>query len=181
MKKYVQSQLRSILLTWEELVNSIFYVKSDLYFKSISVYYGFLILSVQCYWVSKQNKWLALLAVLALLSGLAFFVKFLLPHIDTYRIFFFIMSLVYLAYAVKKLDYLSIILFGIFSGFAAFAHRIGVVTTVISCVIFIVMMDDSFKSRIIKATIFIVVMLAFGGDHYIFDLFLGKSEWLQLK
>ena len=169
----------SLLLTWEELVNSIFHGNSDLYFKSISAYYGLLILSVQYYWVAKKNRWLAVLAVLAMFSGLSFFIKFLFPHIDTYRIFFFIMSFVYLAYAVKKPDYLSVILFGIFSGFAAFAHRIGVVTTVISCVTFIVMMDDSFKLRVIKATIVIMVILAFGGDHYIFDLIWGRGAWIK--
>ena len=169
----------SLLLTWEELVNSLFYVKSDLYFKSISAYYGLLILSVQYYWVAKQNKWLAVLSSFALLSGLGFYLKFLFPHIDTYRIFFLIMSLIYLAYAVKKPDYLSIILFGVFSGFTAFAHRVGVVMAVISCVIFIVMMDDNFKSRVIKATIIIMLVLAFGGDHYIFDLIWGRGAWIH--
>ena len=169
----------SLLLTWEELINSFLHVKSDLYFRSISVYYGLLIIGVQFYWVSKKSKWLAVLAVFALLSGLLFFTNFLYPHLDTYRIFFFIMSLIYLAYAVKKPDYLSIILFGIFSGFAAYAHRIGVVTTVISCGTFIVMMDDRCKSRVIKAAIVIMVILAFGGDHYIFDLIWGRGAWIH--
>ena len=169
----------SLLLTWEELVNSFFHASSDLYFKSISTYYGLLILSVQYYWVSRINRWLAVLAALALVSGLLFFTKFLFPHIDTYRIFFFIMSLVYLVYAVKKPDYLSVILFGIFSGFAAFAHRIGVVTTAISCITFIVMMDYNFKSRVIKAAIVIMLILAFGGDHYIFDLIWGRGAWIH--
>ena len=59
--------------------------------------------------------------------------------------------------------------------------RVGVVMAVISCVIFIVMMDDNFKSRVIKATIIIMLVLAFGGDHYIFDLIWGRGAWIQLK
>lgn len=169
----------SLLLTWEELINSFFYVKSDFYFRSISVYYGLLILSVQYYWAAKQNKWLAVLSALALLSGVAFLIKFFSPHIDTYRILFFIMSLIYLAYAVKKPDYLSIILFGIFSGFAAFAHRIGVVLVVINCVVFFIILDSNFKTRLLKTAIVIILVLAFGGSHYIFDLIWGRGAWIK--
>lgn len=171
----------SLLLTWEALINSIFHVSSDLYFKSIGTYYGLLIVGVQFYWVSKQSKWLAFVAVLALLSGVAILKNFFSPHIDTYRIFFFIMSLIYLAYAVKEPDDLSIILFGIFSGFAAFAHRIGIVTTAINFSVFIVMTAGNFKLRVINAFIFVILFLVFGGDHYIFDLMLGQGGWLQAK
>ena len=60
----------SLILTWEELMNSPFHIKSDLYFKSISAYYGLLIVGVQFYWLSKQSKWLAALAAFVLLSAI---------------------------------------------------------------------------------------------------------------
>ena len=168
----------SLLLTWEELVNSFFHVKSDLYFKSISSYYGLLILGTQYYWIAKKNKWLAILAAIALLSGLAFFLILFSKHIDSYRILLFGISWIYLAYAIKEKDFLSLLMFGIFSGFAAFAHRIGVVLAVINCISFCIISKSNFKTRVIRTTIVIILILAFGGSHYVFDIIWGQGFWL---
>jgi hypothetical protein len=169
----------SLLFTWEEFVNFIFQVKSDLYFKSISTYYGLLIISIQYYWVAKQNKWVAVLSVFALLSGVSFFISLLQPHLDLYRIFFYVISFIWLAYAVKEEDCLSLLMFGIFSGFTAFTHRIGVVIAVINCFVFFITIKSSFQMRVLKAFIIILLILAFGGDHYIFDLIWGQGAWLK--
>jgi len=169
----------SLLLTWEELFNNFFKVSSDLYFKSVSTYYGLLILSVQYYWVAKKNKWLGILAAFALMSGFGFLLIFISSHIDTYRILFFIISWIFLAYSVKENDYLSLLMFGIFSGFAAFAHRIGVVLAVVNCMVFFITLDSNFKTRIMKTAMVILLILAFGGDHYIFDLIWGRGAWIK--
>ena len=169
----------SLLLTWEELFNNFFKVSSDLYFKSVSTYYGLLILSVQYYWVAKKNKWLGILAAFALMSGFGFLLIFISSHIDTYRILFFIISWICLAYTIKKNDLLSLLMFGIFSGFAAFAHRIGVVLAVVNCMVFFITLDSNFKTRIMKTAMIILLILAFGGDHYIFDLIWGRGAWIK--
>ena len=171
----------SLLLTWEELINSFFRVKSDLYFKSISAYYGFLILGVQYYWVSKINKWIAILAAFALLSGLGLFLIFFQRSIDSYRIIFIVISWIYLAYAIKEKDFLSLLMLGIFTGFTAFSHRIGVVLAVINCVTFLIISDTNLISKIKKTVLLIILILAFGGNHYIFDFIWGRGAWLQLK
>lgn len=170
----------SLLLTWEELVNFLFQTKSDLYFKSINAYYGLLVLGIQYYWVAKQNKWVAVLAVFALLSGVSFFTSFLQPHRDLYRIFFHAVSLICLAYAVKENDFLSLLMLGIFSGFSAFAHRFGVAMAVVNCIVFLITVDSNFRTRIIKTVILVLLILAFGGNHYIFDLIWGSGRWLSV-
>lgn len=169
----------SLLLTWEELINFPFQVKSDLYFKSVNTYYGLLILSVMFYWVAKQNKWAAVLSVFALLSGVSFFVSLLQPHVDLYRIFFLSISFIWLAYSVKEKDYLSLLLFGIFSGFTAFAHRIGIVVAVINCFVFFITIECNFRTRILKILMVVLLIIAFGGDHYMFDLIWGKGDWIK--
>jgi len=169
----------ALLLTWEELLNFIFQTKSDLYFRSVNIYYGLLILSIQYYLVAKQNKWVAVLSVLILLSGLSFFVYLLLPEIDLYRIFFLYVSFIWLAYAVKEKDFLSLLMFGVFSGFTAFAHRIGLVIAMITCLVFLITVDSNFKTRIIKTVILVLLILAFGGDKYIFDLIWGSGSWIK--
>ena len=78
----------SLLLTWERMLNSLFNVNSDFYFKSISAYYGLLIAGVQLHLVLKKNKWLAILSVFALFTGLSYYLNFFTREIDTFRIFF---------------------------------------------------------------------------------------------
>ena len=169
----------SLILTWEKLINSFFHVKSDLYFKSISAYYGLLILCVQYYLIAKINKWVSIVAVFALLSGLAFFQKLFHPHIDTYRIFFYVISLIYLVYTIKENDPQSLLMLGIFSGITAYAHRIGVVLAFINCVTLILFLKGSWKDRILRTGILIILIIFFGGSHYLFDIIWGLGAWIR--
>jgi len=168
-----------LLLTWEELINYFFHAKSDLYYKSITTYYGLLLLSVVYFWVAKLNKWAATLAAFALLSGLLFFISLLQPHLDLYRIFFLSVSIIWLAHAVKNKDLFSIIMLGIFSGFTAFAHRIGVVMAVMNCIVFFVTIESNFKERVLKSLIVACLIIACGASHYIFDLIFGQGIWIH--
>ena len=169
----------SLLLTWERMVNSLFHVDSDFYFKSISTYYGLLIIGAQFHLVAIQNKWLAVISSIALISGLGFYIKLFSPHIDTFRIFFTVASFFYLAYAVKNPDTLSLILFGMFSGFTAYAHRIGIVTVAINVLIFFIMQNSNFKMRILRVSVVVLFVLVMGGNHYIFDLLWGRGDWIN--
>ena len=137
-----------------------------------------MILGTQYYWIAKKNKWLAILAAFTLLSGLAFFLVLFSRHIDSYRILLFAISWIYLVYAIKEKDFLSLLMFGIFSGFAAFAHRIGVVIAVINCIAFCIISDTNFKRRVIETAVVVLLILAFGGSHYVFDIIWGQGFWL---
>jgi hypothetical protein len=170
----------SLILTWEILVNGFFQVKSDLYFKSISAYYGLLILIVQYHLIAKINKLLSIVAVFALLSGLAFFQKFLAPHIDTYRIYFYLISLIYLGYTIKENDLFSLFMLGVFSGFSSNAHRIGAVMVFINCIAVILFLKGSWKDRILKTGMLITLIFIFGGSHYIFDLIWGRGALIKM-
>ena len=169
----------SLLLTWEHLLDSIFALKSDLYFRSLSAYYGFLILGVQFYWVAKRNKWLALLAAVALMSGYGFFLVFLKKHIDSYRIFFVCLSWIMLAYSLRDKNVTAYLLLGAFSGLAAYAHRIGIIVAGINCLVFFMIMQGGFRTRLLRVSCVFVFILACGGDHYIFDLIWGTGDWLS--
>jgi len=47
-------------------------------------------------------------------------------------------SWIFLAYSIKKRDFLSLILLGVFSGFTAFTHLIGAAVAILNCVTFII-------------------------------------------
>jgi len=169
----------SLFLTWEKILNQFFSKNGDFYFKSISTYYGLLILTIQYFFISKKSKYLGLISTIALLSGYGFLISLFAKHLDTYRILFYCVSLIYLNYSIENNDYLSLLLLGIFSGFAAFAHRIGVVLAAINCVSFIIFFKGEFKAKIGRTAIVVVLIFIFGGSHYIFDLFLGSGSWLN--
>jgi len=171
----------SLLRTWEELINGLFSVKSDLYFKSISAYYGLLIIGVQFYVVSKKDKWLAVAAMAALLSGFAFFLIFFTRHIDSYRIFFIGVSWICLMRSLMWEDRLSFVMLGVFSGFSAFSHRIGLVFALINVLAFLIMMKNTLWARMWHGAVIVLCILACGGDHYVFDLIWGQGGWLKLK
>ena len=169
----------SLILTWEKIINSFFQINSDFYFKSISTYYGFLIIGVQFYWAAKISKWLALISTCALISGLAFYNLFFLNHIDTYRILLYTLSVIFLAYSIKNGDFLAITMLGVFSGFMAFTHRLGLLLAVINCSAFFIFYDNNLFNKIKITSGLIILILLFGANHYIFDCIFGQGSWLQ--
>ena len=171
----------SLLWSWEHVINNIFKINSDLYFKSIPCYYGLLIIGIQFYWIAKINKWLACLSVYALISGLAFYNALFTRHIDTYRILFYCISVIYLAYTVKNDDFYSLFMFGVFSGFTAFAHRSGLVFAFINAFAFFITIDTDFIRRIKKFAMLLLIITFFSGNYYMIAFFSGKRYWLQLK
>jgi hypothetical protein len=167
----------SLLLTWEFLLNSkavnrgIYF---DTYFRSISGYFGLLILAVVFLWLYRRNRYLALLGVLVLLAGLRFYITILDHHLDSFRIFFLLVSWIWLAYAIKKKDSFSFFMLCLFSGFAAFAHLIGLVIVLINGSAYLLFSEETLKKRIIKSAVFLVSIILLGGVHYILEAAFGS-------
>ena len=169
-----------LLLTWEKIMDSPFKVDKDLYYKSISTYYALLILCITFFWLSRKNKYLALLGIFALLSGFSFFQTLITQHLDSYRIFFLAISWISLAYFIEKKDILSFWLLAVFSGFAAFAHTIGAVIVVFNCLALFIFMHGKLKYRFKRLSAVTVLIIAFGWLHYILDIFWGYG-WIIFR
>lgn len=167
----------SLLLTWEMILNRTLGHKwEDLYFRSISAYFGFLILCVVFYWLSRKNRYLALLGVLALLSGFRFFLALVTYHLDTYRIFYLLLSWIFLAYTVERKDRFSLFLLGVFSGFTAFTHVIGVAVAGVNGLALLIFYDSGLKTRLFKVAVLGLLVLLFGGIHYLLEAVYG-AKW----
>jgi len=169
----------SLILVWENILSAFNCITSDNYFKSIGAYYCFLIIIVQYLWISKKNKSVALFGVIALLVAPAFFISLIFPHIDTFRIFLYILSFIFLGYSIQNKDMFSLFMFGISSGLCAFAHRIGLVLVVINCITLFVFYQNNKKYR--KMLFVLIMIVAFGGSHYLFDLIWGRGAWIILQ
>jgi hypothetical protein len=165
----------ALLLTWEKMTGGLVKSDQDIYYKTVSAYYSLLILGIVIYWLSKRNKLLALLGGFALLSGFAFFITLFQQHLDSYRTFFVIISWIFLAYAVEKTDRLSFLLFGVSSGFAAYAHTSGAIMALINAIVYMVFVKGTWKYRIRKTYFLLTIIFIFGLIHYVLDVFWGRG------
>lgn len=169
----------SLLLTWELILNHVISEPSqsrqDLYFRSISAYYGLLILLLCYRLLYRQNKYLALVGVVVLLSGLQFFLGLVHYHLDSYRVYFFLLSWVFLVYSLEKPNRFPVILLGLFSGLAAFTHLLGAAAAVLNLSALFIFYKGSFKNRVINALIVAAAIIVSGGIHYILEIFIGAS------
>jgi len=173
----------SLLLTWELMLNSRTAntgndFQFDLFFRSISGYYGLLIVAVVFLWVRRKNKYLALPALLIMVSGLRFVLMIVDYHLDSYRIFFLLVSWVWLGYTIKNKDDLSFVLLGIFSGFAAFSHPIGLLAAVLNLAAFLLFDERPLKTRLLKTVVLALLILACGNIHYPLEIFFGSYSGL---
>lgn len=163
----------ALLMTWDKITTSFFSLDTDFYYKSLSIYYSLLILSVMLFWLFKKNKYLALVGVSALIFSFSFFQTSIIQHLDSYRIFFLIISWIFLAYSIEKKDRLSLYLLGIFSGLAAFSHTIGAIIVTFNCLALFIFMEGKLKSKLKKTTLVVFLVIIFGWLHYILDIFWG--------
>ncbi|MGE5342954.1 MAG: hypothetical protein ACM3SY_15880 [Candidatus Omnitrophota bacterium] len=171
----------SLLLTWEMMLNPRSINRSpnfDLFFRSITGYYSLLMVAVMFLWLYRKNKYLALLGMLVLLSSLSFMLMILNYHLDSYRLFFLSVSWIWLAYSIRNSDGLSLFLLGIFSGFTAFAHPIGLIVAVTNIVAFFIFYQGKFASRLLRTATLCFLLFGMGNLHYFMEIVYGSiSGW----
>ncbi len=171
------SPLFPLLLTWEKIAGSMVGKDTDYYFKSITPFYGLLIVIFVFSVLSMKSIYLALLGSAALFSSSVFFSKFFSYHIDLFRIYFFSTALFFLASSIETKDRMQIILFCITSGFSAASHSIGAIVSGFSGLIFFLFYEDEMISRIKYFFFIIFSLFILGGFHYFYDTIWGTG-WI---
>jgi hypothetical protein len=166
---------------YERIVNSFFFINSDLYFKSISGVYSVLTLLL-FYRISTKflNSKQSILALCIFAFTYGFFIISLRFHIDTFRLFYFSVSFLFLIEASKKFDTPTAIVSGIILGSHSFAHSLGVFVAFFW--IFSLLINSIIQKSFSAINYFYLVMffLLFGGGHYILEVLLGTG-WIFQK
>ncbi len=162
-----------LLLTWEKMTGDLFGSDQDLYFKSISPFYALLILAGVVAWLRPRSKALALSAVAVLISYFPFFVTLFQQHVDSYRIFLLMVSWYFLSSAVGKGDRLSLAMYGISTGFAAFAHTIGAIFALFSFVALLIFLKKPLGTKVKTAGVVAALIFGCGWVHYLLDTLWG--------
>ena len=171
------SPLFPLLLTWEKIAGSIMGKDTDYYFKSITPFYGLLIVIFVFSVLSIKSVYLALLGSAALFSSSLFFIKFFSYHIDLFRIYFFSTAIIFLALSIETKDRMQIILFCVTLGFSAASHSIGAVVSGFSVLIFFLFYEDEMINRIKHFFSIIFSLFILGGFHYFYDTIWGTG-WI---
>ena len=167
-----------LIKTWEGIINELVGIKSDLFYKSISGFYSFLIALTTFHILRiKISLKAAIIGVLILVFTYGFFIVSLRFHIDTLRIFFFSFSGILLIEVIKSPTIRLIILTGLVLGLHAFAHSIGVFVAIIWFFSFVFSQLQKRKYLIYLSIYLLFVLIFAGGIHYVLDVFIGTG-WI---
>lgn len=171
------SPLFPLLLTWEKIVGSKIGSDTDFYFKSLSPFYGILIVIFVFSVLSTKSVYLALFGSISLFSSFIFYKFFFIYHIDLFRIFFLSTAFIFLGSSIDTKDRMQIILFCITLGFSAASHSIGAIVSILSALTFILFYKDQIVARVKYSICVIFSFFTFGGFHYFYDTIWGAG-WI---
>lgn len=164
--------------TIELMFDDIFYFGYHLYFKSLTLIYGLLILSIIYLLVKRYTDiFYSLSVVIILLLTKGFIVSIYYFHIDSYRIYFFILSFILIISYLNKPSLNTLITLSIVSGISSFSHSLGVFICIIFFLVLLLFCNSRTNIKARNISLFIVLLLLFGGIHYVIDVFYGTG-WI---
>ena len=88
--------------------------------------------------------------------------------------FFLLVSWICLAYTLKHKDNFSLLLLGVFSGFAAFTHLIGLAAALFNGLALFIFYEGGLKTRILKTAVLALLIMASGNIHYLMEFLFGS-------
>lgn len=149
-----------------------------LYFQSLTLWYGLVILTL-VYAMLKQHldTLYALAAVWILIFAKGFLIAISYSHIDSYRIFFFSLSILLTLEMIHKPQAKMVPLLAFVAGISAFSHSLGVLVSIILAVTLCLFLEKKWVTRLKYAFSFALLTLLFGGVHYLLDVFYGTG-WI---
>lgn len=164
--------------TWEYLFSEIFGVsENDYLMKSITGYYSFLIFAIIYVLIKKYNTFIALAAILLLFSNYGLFITIFSYHIDSYRIFMILAAFTGLALAIKFPSNITLFIFGINAAAQAYIHSLGVFIALFLSFAFLIYFPGSIAQKVKQCFLLFIIIMLFGGMHYIIDVFWGTG-WI---
>jgi hypothetical protein len=152
-------------------------IETDYFFRSITGFYWAMILLFQYHLFKPFNARMAGWANLVLMLTYGFYLSFITYHIDCTRIFLLITSLWFMAEMLMYPGRKTALLFGAAAGMTAFVHSLGVFLVVIELGLVLVFLKQPLLNRVRLLTYAFVMVLLFGGIHYLIDTFYGTG-WI---
>jgi hypothetical protein len=167
-----------LLGTWEYLFSSLFDISdNDYLYRSITGYYGILLVLSIAVHLSKVSKALTIYLILIMLLSYGFYLTLTSYHIDTYRMFFITNSFILLAYTLKNENSFTKFLLALCCGAGAFIHSLGVFIAVFLVLSYFMFAEKEMKQRLICCIKLTLIIILTGGIHYLMDVWKGTG-WI---
>ena len=165
-------------VTLEKMVDNITFFGFDLYFKSLTLWYGVLLLTI-VYTLSKKYMdvlyALSIISILCLAKG--YLTSIIFFHIDSYRMFFFCLSFLFTLQQINKPNFKSLPVLAFVAGTSGFSHSLGVIIAIILGAGLLLYIPKNWRYKIKYLLTYTFLVLLFGGIHYVIDVFYGTG-WI---
>lgn len=172
-----------LFATWEVLFNEFAELKGDFYFRSITFYYGLLILLLSWVYIRNFSAKFATFALLLILLNAGFMSIIFNYHLDSTRIFFHLAAFGVLFRLLKDWNISNLVLFSIICGALSFIHSMGFISAGILALIAFISANLNISKRIVSGLLMALIIIIAGSFHYFLDIFIGTG-WIfneQLK
>jgi hypothetical protein len=145
-------------------------------FKSLSMFYALLLMSLFAWKVLRYRKAWLLPAMLLLLSSYGFLFSILQFHLESIRIFLLFAS-VLLAFDMIRKDWRAVPLLGLLLGLQTGLHFIGFIASLVIMAGLLFFSPLSVQERIWTSVRLFAFVLVLGAIHYILEWFTDPSWW----
>lgn len=176
-----------LFLTWERMLDDVLGVApgirhgevchKDSLFRSVSLYYGLLLLLGIAHVLAKESRMLAPAGVIAFVGTPASYAAIFAYYVDPFRWFFLNAMLLALHAAVARPSRGRQRILGATAGFAAYAHSIGAVAAGPAVCAFIAAAPLRWAQRCDAGLRVVAYATLCGGWHYLLDLCIG-THWI---
>ena len=166
-----------LLFTWEGLVGGMFELRSDLWVRSITMWYGWLLIAFVWSLLRRWDRWMAVAGGIALTVPIGFLFLITVYHLDSFRIFFFTVAFAAFIALLQRPSRERLVLFALLCGAQTFIHSIGAILGGLLLALALVLLSVPTHTRARWGALAAGIMLLMGGVHYVADVFLGTG-WI---
>lgn len=163
----------SLFLTWQKMYG----LKTDYLFRSVSGYYWILIVAFLLYVLKNINSLVKWSFVFLFVITPAFGSAFIYYHLDTYRIYLLMIAFFLFYKCITNSNLYFLTLLGICMGLSGNIHTLNMIMNFLILLCYSVVLKDRFGKKITRLLYLTLLILTFGGIHYLLDMLFG-SGWI---
>lgn len=166
-----------LLFTWEGIWSSLMGLKTDMWVRSITMWYAWLLILFIWSWLRSWGAWVAVAGAVALSTSLGFLFLVSIYHLDSMRIFFFTTTLAAFVALFRVPGMERMLLLAVLCAASSFIHSIGAILSVVLWVVLLAMLPVPIRYRIRWTLPALGLMILLGGVHYVLDILFGTG-WI---
>lgn len=167
-----------LLATFERMNNSFLGSEKDYFFRSLNSIFGlFILLGIFLYSLHAKNIFFAIIMCIGLFFTYGFFETIMKYHIDNYRVFYLLCSIILMQKYIENNSFSTLFIFALFLSAQANAHSLGFMLAIIQIGILFLFIEGNIITKLKKTSQITSFMLIFGGIHYLIDIFSGTG-WI---